>query len=212
MATVENTQIFLICKKDEDVTEFVEADARIVPLRLIPETQFGAGEAFRLLDVSAIPASIAYVGFLTTDFLRKSGNTLANVQHPGDANTLVAFQAGGLCWDRYTYTTMAVNGFPSFATLWAWLLKEMDMNPFATPYYRRHIYEHCWLADRATALEFLPFVRRAASVMDKAPPAIQMILYNKNFENILANHQTYHTVLLERCIMLFCDIKKIRVV
>jgi hypothetical protein len=213
MATTENTRIYLICEKDEDISAY-ETDARIVPVRLVPQTNYGAGEGLRLVDVSAIPADVTYVGFLTTAALRKTGLKLEHVTHPGAENTLVAYQRGGMFWSRYSYVTFAVEDHPHFATAWAWLLKELGLNPFTVPYGRRHIYDHSWLADRATAISFIAFARAAMAKLDAAPPALQMLLYTNSSKSAAMARvaASYHSILLERCIMLFCDTKKVRVI
>jgi hypothetical protein len=218
MATPDNTRIYLACRPDEDVSELLATDSRLVALRLVSQTLYGAGEAFRHLTAADIPAHIQYVGFITPDFAQKTGRALADIQHPGDANTLAAFQRGGMFWHRYTYLPFAVESYPLFGTLWAWLLGSLGLNPYTTPYGRRHIYDHMWLADRGVAIEFMTFARKAMDLLDSAPAPIQILLYTDTkckvapATNMGIPYVTYHSLILERCIMLFCDLKKIRVV
>ena len=211
MSTPENTRVYMIYTT-EDITELQAADSRIVPLRLVPQTAYGESEAFRHITEIDIPAHIQYVGFATPAFTQKTGRPLTDIQHPGDANTLVAFQKGGASWSRFSYIKIAAEHYPHFAPLWAWLIREMRLNPFALPYGRGHIYDNYWIADRDTTLKFAAFSRKAMDTLDRAPPAIQMLLYTQIQSESGKPPITYHTILLEYCIMFYCDIRKLCVV
>jgi hypothetical protein len=211
MSTPENTRVYMIYTT-EDITEVQAADSRIVPLRLIPQTAYGTSEAFRRITEADIPVHIQYVGFATPAFTQKTGRPLTDIQHPGDATTVVAFQKGHESWSRFSYIKIASEVYPQFAPLWAWLLREMRLNPFAMQYGGGHIYDNYWIADRDTALKFAAFARRAMDTLDRAPPAIQMLLYTPIQSASGKPSVTYHTILLEYCIMFYCDIRKLCVV
>lgn len=215
MSTPENTRIFLIYT-NEEITTLQAADSRIVPIRLVPQTMYGTSEVFRRITEADIPAHIQYVGFATPAFTQKTGRPLTDIQHPGNPNTVVAFQKGGMFWNRFTYITIASKNYPHFATLWAWLLSSMNQNPYSVPYYRRHIYDNYWIAEKETALKYTDFAKKIMNLLDSAPAPIQMMLYadsksKSDITNTGFPYVSYHSLLVERCIMYFCDTNKIDV-
>jgi hypothetical protein len=221
MTTRKNTRIYLLYY-NEDISDYV-GDSRIMPLRLDPQTVFCESEAFRIIKESDIPEHIQYIGFITPSFLRKTGLTLADIAHPGTEKTLVAFHKGWDACKHTNYVDMASRAHPYFAPIWAWLMHRMNIKAFSFPYSCNHIYCNMWLTDKHTALDYMRFARLFMAAIMTAPVEIKELIHadstyrgKRPTENLLSvfgrPYYTYHPFLMERCIMLYCDLRKIHVV
>jgi hypothetical protein len=169
-----------------------------------------------MLNMSDIPDSIEYVGFITPSFFRKSGLTLQQITPPSHDLTIRKF-VGAPYDTTETYIEFAEKHHgPTFRYIWEWLIRGLGYNPYNMRYTVTHMYCNMWILSRKNVEIFLDIAKKAIHILDNAPPYIRNLLFtNSNYDGRLnkeslqslcsTEHYPFHPFIMERLIAFVCD-------
>lgn len=175
---------------------------------LVPRTEYFESNGFRL--VSHPVPNTDFIGILTPRFEQKSGLSLRDIcEHANRADfDILALYTIDV---DLLHHAVRCHGL-MFERLWRWLMGALDIEPIYWNPRCRPFFSNLWIARRSIFLEYIKVARRAMTLIDAAPPAIQALLWSDSQYGRMREplrdgvwHYPFHPFLMERLIVVIAS-------